>query len=755
MGNLVRSNLRVPGVPRGENQHPTDCRNPQSALTTRREIALVLGVFIASALVLTLPLALHPARTLPSDLGDTLLTTWIVSWDADRIRHGLRGLWDAPIFYPYRGTLAFSETLLGVAVFAAPVYWMTADPVLTYNVAFVLSFAIAGIGMYLLARELTGSRAAAFAAGMYYAFGPLRMSQISHIQMVATGWIPFALWGLHRYFSTRQFRWLAAFALSWVLQTLSNTYAGYFIALPIAIVVLDGVTRAKRGRGRVLAHLCAAGLIAGIALAPAGLAYYRARTLHHQVRAVEEIVANSADLRAFVVGKNSVGIWRWLPTAVSIDPEKELFPGLFALGLAAIGVYAAIRVRERRRTGVVYLSIAIAAVALSLGPHVRIWGTIVTEHGPYSWLLALVPGMDGMRVPARFAIVAIAAVSVLLAIGVEWILAHAAPALRPMIPAACVLMVIADGWTVPITTVRYTARGRPEDRAVASWLADRAPGALLHLPVRPPTGEQMLDYQFMTLVHRHPIVNGYSGYATPLLDFLASGTSPIHDLARFPSTVRMLRAIGVRYVVVHPGDFDGASRADALPEHTIEAFRTSGQVVKEAALPQVTAFELQPWSEAPDAKAPTVLLEPRELTASASEAADRVANLFDGDRDTRWIAGLGGQDGSSWVRVQLSRPMDVARVSLQIAERSMTDYPRVLRIESEDAAGRSRVLYEDTPYTELGKAVVENGQYPDLVISLPDNDTAALTIRQTAPSRTSWSIHELRLWRYDSSGGNR
>ena len=165
---------------------------------------------VRGAIVLTLPLALNLKRALPSDLGDTLLTTWIIGWDADRLRHGLRGLWDAPIFFPYRGTLAFSETLLGLAIFVAPVYWVTADPVLTYNTAFLLSFAIAGAGMYLLARELTGSRGAAFAAGMYYAFGPLRMSQISHIQMVATGWIPVALWGLHRYFSTRRFRWLAA-----------------------------------------------------------------------------------------------------------------------------------------------------------------------------------------------------------------------------------------------------------------------------------------------------------------------------------------------------------------------------------------------------------------------------------------------------------------------------------------------------------------------------------------------------------------
>jgi uncharacterized membrane protein YfhO len=269
---------------------------------TKRESVLVAAAFVVAAIALTLPLALDPKRTLPSDHGDTLLITWIIGWDADRLRHGLRGLWDAPIFFPYRGTLAFSETMLGVAVFAAPVYWITADPVLTYNVAFLIAFAIAGAGMYLLARELAGSRAAAFAAGMYYAFGPFRMSQYAHLQMVATGWIPIALFGLHRYFTTRRRRWLCLFAVSWVLQTLSNMYIGYFIAVPIAVVIADAVWHAREGRTRILLHLAAAGLLVVAALAPVGAAYYRARADYHQVRNLDEVAANSADLRAYVVG---------------------------------------------------------------------------------------------------------------------------------------------------------------------------------------------------------------------------------------------------------------------------------------------------------------------------------------------------------------------------------------------------------------------------------------------------------------------
>ena len=145
-----------------------------------------------------------------------------------------------------------------------------------------------------------------------------------------------------------------------------------------------------------------------------------------------------------------------------------------------------------------------------------------------------------------------------------------------------------------------------------------------------------------------------------------------------------------------------------------------------------------------------------ELTVSASESSDRIPNLFDGDRDTRWIAGTYRMVRAGCVHYS-ERPADVARVELQIADRSIGDYPRLLRIEGEDGAGRSHPLYEASPHPELAGRSSHDGRHPNLIIPIPHNgDTIALWIRQTAPSlRSSWSIHELRVWRYDSSGGNR
>src|SRR6185295_6870497 len=206
---------------------PRQSNRRRRLVLSPRGPAIVFALFAGAAVVMTWPLARHPTRVLPSDLIDTLLNTWIIAWDADRLRHGLSGVWDAPIFFPYRNSLAFSENLFGLAFFVAPIYWATGNAVLTYNVAFLASFALAGFGMYLLAHSLTGSHGAALVAGAYYAFCPYRMAQLMHIQMIATGWMPVGLYGLHQYFRSRRRRWLALSTLAYVLQITSNMYVAY------------------------------------------------------------------------------------------------------------------------------------------------------------------------------------------------------------------------------------------------------------------------------------------------------------------------------------------------------------------------------------------------------------------------------------------------------------------------------------------------------------------------------------------------
>ena len=112
----------------------------------------------------------------------------------------LRNFWNANIFYPEPLTLAYSEHLFAQAVQILPVYALTGNIILSYNLLFLSTFVLSGLGMFLFVREVTGSARAGFAAGLIYAFAPYRVPQFSHLQVISSQWMPFALYGLRRYF---------------------------------------------------------------------------------------------------------------------------------------------------------------------------------------------------------------------------------------------------------------------------------------------------------------------------------------------------------------------------------------------------------------------------------------------------------------------------------------------------------------------------------------------------------------------------
>jgi hypothetical protein len=317
------------------------------------------------------------------------------------------------------------------------------------------------------------------------------------------------------------------------------------------------------------------------------------------------------------------------------------------------------------------------------------------------------------------------------------------PGLRALMIAVCLAAIAADSWSIPFPIQPYTGGGRPEDRAIAQWLLESPPGPVLHLPIKG-INFQDLHYQYATLLHGHPLINGFSGYNMPVVEFLRAPTSPLYDFARFPATVRMLQSLGVRYVMVHRGDYNLTSRFAGEIDRTIGALRDSGQVAREAELLDVRAFELKPWSSSAVPDEAVLRIGNEEFVPSFSELAVRKHDPFDGDPETRWY---GSQADSCWIAMTFAKPNDVARVELQLAERSLQDYPRDLQIDALDADGRSRTLYRESPYVELMAGLLRDWRYPTMAIPLPPNETLTLTIRASAHAPVFWSVHEVRLWR--------
>jgi len=167
-----------------------------------------LAAYLGITFVATWPLALGLAKDVAWDIGDSALNMWVLAWDCEQllaIMHGnfsrIGSFFDGNIFHPAPLTISYAEHLFPQAVQILPIYALTRNPILCYNLLTLSAFVLSGLGMYLFMRELTGNAKAAFVAGLLFAFAPYRVAQTGHLPVISSQWMPFVLYGFRRYFA--------------------------------------------------------------------------------------------------------------------------------------------------------------------------------------------------------------------------------------------------------------------------------------------------------------------------------------------------------------------------------------------------------------------------------------------------------------------------------------------------------------------------------------------------------------------------
>jgi hypothetical protein len=285
------------------------------------------------------------------------------------------------------------------------------------------------------------------------------------------------------------------------------------------------------------------------------------------------------------------------------------------------------------------------------------------------------------------------------------------------------------------------------DRAAYEWLRDSPPSAAVELQIAQQNDFHpfTLIYQFNTLLHHHPIVNGYTGWPSVLQEFLGGPAAPFREPGSVPDTLKALRTIGVRYVLLHRWTYAD----DMEPAAVMSAMRAAGdQIVEEREFQDTVVWRLAdapPLS--PPGRSALVRLDPALFTATASHVPERLPLAFDGNVETRWFTGT-RQSGNEWLELQLKQPTDIGRVRIETSPRGLVDYPRRLVVESIDEQGVSQVLFEGSVLTRLIESLGIDDHRAPVDIDLPPNRTSILRLRQTGETRRwFWSVHELSVWR--------
>jgi hypothetical protein len=297
-----------------------------------------LGVFLVCLGLVALwtwPLARDPAHLVPHNTDPRLFGWVMISVFRNLLTRPLFLLHGSG-FYPFGSSLTFAEPLLTPALLAGPLHLVTGNPYLAYNLTLLLFWAASGWAMYAVTYWITRRHQAAVAAMLVYTLAPPRIEYAVEFQMEIMFGLPLCVYALVRYLEAQRTRHLIAFLVAFWLQAVAVWYFAVILGCGLIVLALSYTLRRWSGwRPAALLAAAAGGVTLVAALAPVAWPFFVTRGELGLERSAWDALDRSANLLAYLTTR---GTWLGSVVPISFASETTLFPGLVALGIAALAV---------------------------------------------------------------------------------------------------------------------------------------------------------------------------------------------------------------------------------------------------------------------------------------------------------------------------------------------------------------------------------------------------------------------------------
>lgn len=494
---------------------------------------------------MTWPLTPKMAHAGRLDTNDGRFSVWNVAWVARTLVTDPRGLYDANIFYPHKGTLAYSEANLVAGALAIPAYWASGgNPYLAHNSVLFLSFVLTLLGTYALVLHLTGNRVAGLVAGVAFTFCPFVFSHIPHIQLMMSAGLPVSLLAMHRFVDRPTAGRSLTLGAAVTLQALACGYYGLFAGLLLVPgIIYYGVRRSLWRRWQYWAGAAGAGLLSIAVVVPFFLPFIEMQQSSGFTRTVDETRQWSAVWSSYLA--SSAWAHRWL--VPHLPPWGEvLYPGTIALlfgGFGAVAAWKAPAALRGREHVWFYGGLVVIMAWASFGP----------DAGLYRVLHEYVPLFAWTRAPSRLGLLVVLALAVLAGFAVARVLARARkPAL---VGAVLVLVTAGDLLVSPLFMVNATPLPSAYE-SLKKWpYGPVAEFPFFYLRMDFP---RHAEYMLFSTFHWRPLVNGYSDHIPPEFRQMVIPVSSFPN----PESFAILKQLRVRYAIFHLDLYSRTARAE-------------------------------------------------------------------------------------------------------------------------------------------------------------------------------------------------
>lgn len=546
-------------------------------------------IVILLSCIITYLIFLPYTNTLRTNLPnaiDPVFYAWNINHNTQSILQKGKNLLDTNIFYPEKNTLAFSDTMYGQTIFTLPLQLLTRNVVLTENIYIFLTFPIAALAMFFLSYFLTKHTMASILAGFFYAFSYPRISQIGHMPMISSQWIPLFVLFLIKYVERGSWKHLLLTFLFYLLSIASSMYFGVFL-IPFVLfaVFLESIRWIQKKSITTIKKIAKSLIIFIIPMISLViLVLFPYIRLKAEIPQIKRPLEDAARLSAQIVDYGTILPTSWMavynifPTAIN---ERPLYPTITLSLLALLGIIVGWKT-HKKYVAFLFLT-GVSALILSFGPYLDIViGNFKRFHVtmPYYYLYQITPIMQSVRVPARLSIIVVLALSALAAIGLSHILNKK---YKFLLSGLIILLFMIEVWQVQTPSVPLLIGN--DIPAVYQWLSKEPDSAVIaELPFRPLANivssmeEQLFrPYQeikdndgyaletyrtYFSIYHRKRMLNGYSGFFPQVYHDQAT------ILQDFPSKVSidLLERQHVRYIIVHAWQYTDKFIADIKRE---------------------------------------------------------------------------------------------------------------------------------------------------------------------------------------------
>lgn len=496
---------------------------------------------------------------------------WVISQSANHVSNlDFTSFFETNAFYPHKLTLLFTDILLPQALLYLPIFKLTNNRILSFNLVFIITFILNYISLYLFWKQIFKIDTLAFLGSIFFIFSPFFHMELSHFQMMS--YWPFFLtfYFIFKGAETSNFRQFLIAGLFLTVQFLASVYLAVYLIFSILVYYFfKFVFSPSKTILYGLFVIFAAFLLTGSIFIKN---YFDVKHVYQVKRDITEYINYSANLSDYIFTTQinsfihkSPAMQIWNKTDKNTGSHGS-FPGFVIFILGVIGLIQASKNKQFFKIGLkltseqaFFITTAFFGFLFSLGPRIKFNGNYDHIPLPYNIFLKLFPIAEATRVPSRWDFLFFFGACYFALVGISRLnnkFKH-----LPTLSIAVFLIFLLEYIPLNITT---HAENFITDREIKlKEVCSIKPKVLLSIPVThldsAPNIIAGLNYitkmELSSTYHNCLMVNGYSGYDLPEIFELSGKLNADIEKNDVNSFKSRISSLGVDIVIFNPQHF--------------------------------------------------------------------------------------------------------------------------------------------------------------------------------------------------------